>query len=260
MTSTRLLHTFHQTSWGYQVDINKALDKLSKYPPSQQKDALIQAIKNEYTGSLYKTCKGLLGYKDLNLRTHGSSIAALESDSERTLLVLPRGSLKSSMGVVGYSTWSILNNPNIRILIDSEVYTNSKNFLREIRAHLEGPKLTSLFGEFKGANWSEGEITIKQRTKALKEATITCGGVNTIKVGQHYDLIIFDDLNSNQNSATEEGRKKVIDHYKMTMAILDPGGKVVVIGTRYSAADLIQHIIDNEIGYDLACELAGLKI
>lgn len=242
------------------MNLDSALDKISKLPPSRQKDIILEAIRAEYKGSLYKTCKGLLGYKDVNQYTHGKPIKALESEMERKLLVLPRGTLKSSLGVVGFSIWSLLKNPNIRILIDSEVYTNSKNFLREIRAHLENPKLTTLFGSFEGPNWSEGELTIAQRTKPLKEASITCGGVNTVKVGQHYDLIIFDDLNSNQNSATEEGRKKVLDHYKMTMAILDPGGQVVVIGTRYSAGDLIQHIIENEIGYDLACELAGLKI
>lgn len=236
------------------------LKKLNALPESQQKTLLLEAIRAEYRGSLYKTCKGLLGYKDLNLRTHGKAIAALESNRERTLLVLPRGCLKSSLGVVGYSIWLILNNPNIRILIDSEVYTNSKNFLREIRAHLENPRLTSIFGDFVGPTWAEGEIIVKQRTKSLKEATIVCSGIEKILVGQHFDAVIFDDVNSNKNSATEEGRQKVIDHYKMTMAILDPGGKVVVIGTRYSSSDLIQHIIDNEIGYDKACKLAGLKI
>ncbi len=179
--------------------------------------------------------------------THGAPIRALESKKPRKLLVLPRGTFKSSIGVVAYSCWLLIRNPNERILIDSEVYTNSKNFLREIKAHLERPELTTIFGEFKTDHtWNEGEIIIQQRTKVLKEASITCGGIETVKVGQHYSTIICDDLNSGNNSSSKEGCEKVITHYRMNQAILEPGGKLVVIGTRYSAADLIQFILDNE--------------
>lgn len=131
------------------------------------------------------------------------------------------------------------------------MYTNSKNLLREIKTHLESERLTNLFGPFKtDSNWNEGEITVRQRTKNLKEATITAGGVETTKVGQHYDLIIFDDMNSDKNSNTQEGREKIINHYKMSTAILDPGGTIVVIGTRYAHNDLIGHILENEMGVD----------
>lgn len=139
----------------------------------------------------------------------------------------------------------------MRILIDSELYTNSKNFLREIKAHLRSSKMVEYFGEFQGdLVWQEGECSIKQRTKHFKEASITCGGVETEKTGQHFDLIIFDDMNSNNNSKTEEGRLKVIDHYKLSSSILEPNGTMVVIGTRYADNDLIGWILKQEIYYD----------
>lgn len=174
-------------------------------------------------------------------------VRALESSTLRKLLCVPRGCFKSSLGVVAYSIWTLLNRPNARILIDSEVYSNSKNFLREIKAHLENPTLVDLFGRFRGEPWSEGEITIAQRGVPLKEASITCGGVETVKVGQHYDLIIMDDLNSRNNSETEDGRQKVVNHYRMNTAILEPGGIMVVIGTRYHTGDIIGWILENEI-------------
>lgn len=210
------------------------------------------AIQEHCKRSLYVTCRFLLGYNDVEPETHGDMIRALVSPTERKLLVMPRGTLKSSIGVVGYAIWRLLRNPNERILIDSEVYSNSKNFLREIRAHLESNKLTHIFGEFKSDNWNEGEITIKQRTIPKKEASITCGGIGTVKVGQHYDVVIQDDLNSQNNSGTTEGREKVIRHYQMNQAILDPGGTIVVIGTRYSTDDVIGHILENEIGGEYA--------
>lgn len=221
---------------------------LKKYPIEVQRQALLKAIAGEYRDSLYKTAKDLLGYRDINRRTHGEMLDALQSDSKRKLIVMPRGTFKSSVGVVAYSVWRLMKDPNERILIDSEIYSNSKNFLREIKAHLQSEKLIKLFGEWKSdANWNEGEIIIKQRTKAYKEASITCGGIETTKVGQHYTVIIGDDLNSGNNSATTEGRKKVIQHYQMNTAILEPEGTYVIIGTRYASDDLIGHIIENEI-------------
>lgn len=210
--------------------------------------ALRELIADQYRASLFKTCSHLLGMKDVNEQTHGDMLAALSSHTRRKLLVMPRGTLKSSIGVVGFSIWNLLINPNLRILIDSEVYTNSKNFLRQIKAYLESNELTGIFGEFKSdTNWSEGEITIRQRTKPDKEASITCGGIETVKVGQHYDIIIGDDLNSGNNSSTAEGCKKVISHYQLNTSILEPNGIYVIIGTRYSQNDLIQFILDQEI-------------
>jgi len=208
-------------------------------------------LKEYYKTSLLDFSRLCLGFKDLNWRTHKEMIEALESDAERCLIVMPRGSLKSSLGVTAFSIWSLIRNPNERILIDSEVYTNSKNFIREIKQHLESDRLVKLFGEFRGPVWSEGEITIAQRTHPYKEASITAGGVGTIKVGQHYSIDIKDDLNSNKNSQTQEQREKIVRHYQMSTSILDPGGRQIVIGTRYSADDVIGWILKNEIGTSL---------
>lgn len=216
---------------------------------AQEQDAAIhECFKDQYRASLYSTAKYLLGYSQITQKTHGPMIRALEAPTLRKLIVMPRGTFKSTIGVVAYSIWLLMNDPNHRILIDSEVYSNSKNFLREIKAHLVTPEFTSLFGEWKAdAGWTEGEITVAPRTKSYKEASITCGGIGTVKVGQHFSVIIGDDLNSGNNSMTPESCEKVVTHYRLNQAILDPGGIYVLIGTRYSMADLIGHVLENEI-------------
>lgn len=227
------------------------LNSIKGLDPKDQITALKSTIQNVCKDSLFFTAKYLLQYTEVNERTHGNIIRALESDTKRKLIVCPRGAFKSSLGVVSYSIWSLLRNPNERIMIDSETYTNSRNFLREIKAHLTNPFITDIFGEFKTeTNWSEGSITIQQRNKAYKESSITCSGVGAVKVGQHYSKIIMDDLNSNKNSNTKEGRQKVIDHYKLNTSILEPDGIMVVIGTRYHMEDICGHILDNEIEGD----------
>jgi hypothetical protein len=219
-----------------------------KYPQDIQEQAIKRAIQDQYKSSLYKTCKKLLGYNDINISTHGDMVRALESTSKRKLIVMPRGTFKSSVGCVGYPIWMLMRDPNLRILIDSEKYDNSKNFIREIKGKLSSNPVINLFGEFRSDNnWAEGSITIRQRDKILKEASITASGLSANKTSQHYDVIIHDDMNSDKNSNTTESCQKIIDHYRMNTSILEPGGVMVIIGTRYSANDLIQFVMDNEI-------------
>lgn len=234
-----------------------ALEELARTNPGQAYATAIAALKAQYDASLYDFAKYGLSYPDLDWRAHGDMITLLESDQERKLIVMPRGSLKSTIGVTSYVIWKLNKNPNLRILIDGETQANSKNFLREIKAQMERPVLTQMYGVYHGRpkslepeRWTETEITIAQRTIPRKEASITCGGIGVVKVGQHYDLIIGDDYNSRLNSTTPERRLKVINHYKMNTAILDPGGEYVVIGTRYAADDVVGHILVNECGLD----------
>lgn len=206
-------------------------------------------IADEYRSSLYKTAKDLCGYTDMTKQTHAGMCDALQSDTKRKLIVMPRGTFKSSVGVVGFCVWLLLINADIRILIDSEKYENSKNFIGEIKGKLEDPYVTSIFGPFRSnSKWTEGAFTIRQRKKLLKEASVTASGMGAGKTSQHYDVIIHDDLNTEENSENPEQRKKILRHYKMNTSILEPNGTLVVIGTRYATDDVIGHILENEVG------------
>jgi hypothetical protein len=214
----------------------------------QQLDLRRQLFKR----SLFATAHTLLGYRDVNWATHGDMITALEAPTKRKLIVMPRGSLKSTVASVSYPIQCLIKDPNLRILLDGEVYGNAATFLREIKLQLQRPELIELFGEFQTQGcWNEGEIIIAQRTKVLKEGSITASGIGAEKTGQHYDLIICDDLNSPKNSGTKEGREKVMQHWRYNTSILEPHGTMALIGTRYAADDAIGIVARNEIGLDL---------
>jgi hypothetical protein len=223
-------------------------EKIRSLSPEDQHKALKAIKQNLFKADLFAFCH-LLGFKDVTWRTHGQIITILEAPSRRKLIVVPRGSLKSSIACVAYPIQRLIQNPDERILIDSELFTNSKNFIREIKGHFMNRALVELYGTFYNPkNWNEGEITIRQRTKVLKEASITAGGIGTTKVGQHYTIIIGDDYNSNKNSATPEGRQKVIDHFRYNMSILEPGGTYVLTATRYAEDDVPGFILSHLVG------------
>lgn len=207
------------------------------------------ALQHTLQRSLAVTAKVGCGYKEITPKTHNVIIQTLERKSARKLIVVPRGCFKSSLCSVAYPIWLLNRNPNLRVLITSELYTNSKNFVREIRNHLERGMLRTVFGDYHSNVWNEGEIVIAQRTKTLKEASVTAGGMGTIKVGQHYDVVIMDDVSSHDNVKTPELAQKVIDYYRYMQSILEPHGEMVIVGTRYAANDLYGHILDG-LGLD----------
>lgn len=216
----------------------------------EQKFEMIRSCK----ASLYELSRNVLKYRDMTERTHGEIIECLEGDAKRKLVCVPRGCLKSSLACVAHPIHLLTNNPNLRILIDSELYTNSATFLREIKQHIQSEFFVYLFGDWKTKVWNESEIVISKRTRNFKEASITVGGIGTTKVGQHFDIIIGDDYNSPTNTNSKENADKVVQHYKYNLSILEPTGTYVVIGTRYSSNDLIGHILSNE---EHDCEIAA---
>lgn len=223
--------------------------KMIKDAPIGQRAAPAQmALRKIYLGNFFLFAKVFLEYKELEEDVHSEAIRVFESKATRKIVVLPRGSFKSTLGSVAYPIWRLLRDPNLTVLLDSELYTNSKNFLREIKGHFQSEKMERIFGQQVGLKWDEGEIIVKGRTKNIKEASITVGAIGTTKVGQHYQLIIGDDYNSQQNSETPEKCLKVINHTRYNLNILNPGGEYLWIATRYAERDIMGFLFNDVLG------------
>lgn len=188
----------------------------------------------------------------LSIRPH-KELADLAQDwsgKRRKLILMPRGSFKSSVVTVGYAVQQICANPNIRILIGSEVNATAKKFLREIKDHFENnERLRVLYGDHvrKKSRWTDDEITSLKRKANLKDATVFTTGIDQSRTGSHCDLVILDDPVSATNISTPEAREKTLSWYReISNNILDPDGQLIVIGTRWHYSDLYQYIIDEE--------------
>ena len=227
--------------------IQRLTHRLEDYPLDVQHAYWKAHVANLGRKDLFFLAQTLLGYREMTLKTHGPICQVLMAPTKKKLIVVPRGCFKSTICSISYPISLLLNDPNHRILLDSELFTNSSRLLREVKGHLEQKQMIDLYGEFRGEIWNETEIVIKQRTKIYKESSITCSGVGAQKTGQHYSVIIADDLNSIDNSMSDDQREKIINHYRLYISLLDPGGILVIVGTRYSMGDLIGYVLDNEI-------------
>lgn len=214
----------------------------------KQTPAEIADIKDLCQKSLLFLCAQFLGYKDWDL-VHDDVERFLRKPARKKALLLPRGHLKTSFVTIAYTIKAILKNPNVRILIGNGVWDIARSFLSEIKAQLEGSQLKYLFGEFQSARWNADEIIVKQRTKPLKEPTVMTTGVEAETTGGHYDIIILDDLMGLQNSQTPEQRAKVKRFRRSMINLLEPGGELIEIGTRWHLDDTFSEIFEKEMRY-----------
>lgn len=218
----------------------------------QTRQSKAEAIKEKAKSDLFFFCKEILGYSLIHKQPHQEFCDFMTNEKKlKKLVLMPRGSFKSSIITIGYVLWKLVNDNNIRILISSETYAQSRTFLKAIKTHIEQNEVfRGIFGDLKPPNlevaWRQDEISINGRTKVSREPSIMCSGVGQTRVGLHYDLIVLDDVVSDKNINTPEQINKIIEHYRLLLSILDPGKELVIVGTRYSYADLYGHILEQE--------------
>src|SRR5258708_700435 len=162
--------------------------------------------RRECLGSYIKKDFGLLvyilGYRDLG-SFHDKEIEELgkirnvTDEPYRKLWLWSRGFFKTSIITISHSIYLIINNPNIRILLDSYTISIAEDILRSIKNQFIGNiEFRWLFPEFcpkantvgKIEFGTSQEFTVPCRTNlTYKEPTIMCAGVGTNLAGLHFD-------------------------------------------------------------------------
>lgn len=179
----------------------------------------------------------------------------VEIRAKLCLIMIPRDSLKTTFISSGYTTWKMIKDPNIRVLIDSEARDLSKAILKNIKDVIDNCDLLKAFwgnlnGSPKGNTWNTDSIRISTRTDfKAKEDTVETSGVDVAVTGRHYKIILMDDLHSERNSKSKDQIEKVRDHIQLMMPLLEPDGELIVVGTRWGdddSYDWIMSLKDDE--------------
>jgi len=168
-----------------------------------------------------------------------------DQKKNKKLLLIPRNHLKTKLISVGYSLYSICENPKIRILVYSATWQMAVDIISQIKGQLvRNEKIHDLFGNLQegSTEWAQDRIRVSANDK--RESTVTAAGIDNNLVGGHYDLIIFDDVQNRDNVATADQLMKIRQRYNDSLDLLEPGGQIVVIGTRWHDSDLYGWILD----------------
>ena len=163
-----------------------------------------------------------------------------------------RGGYKSSIITQTLTIQEIILNPELRIAIFSHTRPAAVAFLRQIKIELEtNPLLHKLWPEIfwhnpkrESARWSDHGGLILRRQGNPQEATVEAWGVvDGMPTGKHFDLVIYDDLVSQEQVGSEGMIRKTTEAWENSLNLVDKNSRRRYIGTRWHHADTYQEMI-----------------
>lgn len=204
---------------------------------------------------------------EMNCKNQTETIS--ERRWRRRLFLIPREHRKSTVNTVLYSLWRIYRNPDIRIIVASNVKELALSFIRECRQYLEdedlaeyvwnarphikGPLIPRMSRGSKSYKaqfntesddskviWNSWSIQVLRKLKD-KQPTLEALSVGMRQTGKHCDLVIFDDIVDWTNSDSPEKAAK-IDHWAQ-----DIESVVTKKSIRTEVADGFYDNVGNEI-------------
>lgn len=179
---------------------------------------------------------------------HKAWVNLFEKNSAVCLLA-PRGHGKSWI-VGSYILWKILKDPYIRILIVTINQDRASEMMHFVQYQLlNNQKIIDLFGKQRGtSNWSKEKIRVTRDGKNASmspDPTLKVLGADSRMIGGHYDLIVMDDVCDEVSTSTEHRRQKTVSWFNNTLSpMLEPGGKIINIGTSWHPGDIHHYLID----------------
>ena len=181
---------------------------------------------------------------------HTAMMDHISGDHNRSLLLCARG-LGKSLVLQAYICWRILRNPNDRCIIVSDSDNKARSFMRAVKQTMESQNVRDVWGDVRGAVWTDHEISLVGKTTISAEPTLQCLGAGSgACTGRHCDLLIVDDLVSFDSTRSELQRTRTRDWYLTSLlptVMMD--GAIIVAGTRYHFMDIYHTLIDG-LKYD----------
>lgn len=171
---------------------------------------------------------------------------------KKLVIAAPRNHSKTTVFSINYPLWEIAKNPNVRILLVSAAETQSASFLRQIKGVIERSReYVDFAGQLRPAipeRWTDREIILKRDRTDLKDPTISTVSVEGTILSKRADIIIVDDMLNFENTRTPEQRQKIKDWFNLVlMPVLEPNGKLVVVGTIWQVGDLMEELLADPV-------------
>jgi len=172
-------------------------------------------------------------------------------EPDRVLINVPPEHAKSTTITTNYVLYTIVTDPNKRVIIVSKTQGMARKFLGAIKTRLSHPaymKLQTAFGPNGGykadaTQWSADMIYLGTgRDSGEKDPTVQALGMGSQIYGARADLIVVDDAVMGANA--HEWEKQLEWLQKEVITRLGRHGKLIIVGTRVAPVDLYKMLRD----------------
>lgn len=186
---------------------------------------------------------------DMNLAPHHVLLAdALDKvekgEIDRLLVMMPPGSAKSTYGSVYFPEYFVGRNPQLSVVAASHTAELAERFGRRVRNGVDDVEFKALFPQVALA----ADSTAAGRWGTNHGGEYTAVGVGGSITGRRGDLIVVDDpVRSREDADSERVREKTWEWWTNDLLTrLKPGGRIVVIMTRWHEDDLAGRLLERE--------------
>lgn len=178
--------------------------------------------------------------------------AEAEAPSKRIRAIfMPRGTLKTTI-LEAYVLWRLVKDPNYRILLYGEVHQQAQARMARIKRIItDCATFRRVFGDLdgskKGLPWNENVMTVGTREGgAVREGSIETAGLDVTVNARHFDEIIADDIESENNTKTKKAIEGIVEKIQLLIPLADQGATLTFIGTFWSDADAYVWLLDTQ--------------
>ena len=167
------------------------------------------------------------------------------------VILAPMGSGKTSLLSVGLPLFLFGQNSSLRIMLISANDSIARERLVLIRNYIDhSDEYHDVFPNVKADSelgWTKSNLTLQRPTKS-KDPSLTAGGATSSSIGKRLDMLILDDINDAKNTLHQPKMRDVIwRNYKAVfLSRLEPNGRIVVVATRWHAADMVGKLLEDE--------------
>lgn len=181
------------------------------------------------------------------LQNKFSPLKTYPAKEKRFLLLWPRGHAKTETTTINYASWMVGNWHDIHINIVTKTASLAEEILLALITRFESDeRYRAIFGNLKPEQpkkWTSQELIVA-RGEISKNPTLKATGLMGPITGGRSDLIICDDIIDEENVRTRLQLEKVSTWFnKVLIPTLYPWGGIIVIGTRWSYADIYAELL-----------------
>lgn len=178
------------------------------------------------------------------------------ADGSMLIFNVPPEFGKSATITQMYTTWRIVKNPSVRIIVISESQNMAKKFIHSVKQYLTHPSYRKLQDHFAppegweatADSWTKTEIYLQQQeSEGEKDPTLQALGIGGQIYGARADLIILDDIASKKSAHRYEWQLEYIRQDCLTRLVEEEpeegdefilAGKMLLVGTRVGPRDI----------------------